>query len=89
MTTPDLTARIADAHAVSAGTYARVRAELAVQGWRHSRKRIARLIRTAGLCGRASKRWRTTTVPDPLAALPVNLIRRDFDLAATGSNEWL
>ncbi|MGC4894544.1 IS3 family transposase [Micromonospora sp. DT31] len=37
----DLTARIADVHAVSAGTYGApgVRAELAAQGRRHSRKR--------------------------------------------------
>ncbi|MEV6798813.1 IS3 family transposase [Micromonospora rifamycinica] len=82
----DLTTHIADVHAVSAGTYGapRVRAELAARGRRHSGKRIARLMRTAGLCGRAPKRWRTTTVPDPAAALPADLIRRDFDVTATG-----
>ncbi|MEU5554073.1 DDE-type integrase/transposase/recombinase [Micromonospora sp. NPDC047793] len=39
----DLTARIADIHAVSAGTYGapRVHAELVAQGRRHSRKRVA------------------------------------------------
>ncbi|MCT2282688.1 IS3 family transposase [Micromonospora chalcea] len=80
----DLIDRITDIHAVSAGTYGapRVRAELAAQGRRHSRKRVARLMRTAGLCGRTPKRWRTTTVPDPAAGLPADLIRRDFDVAA-------
>ncbi|MFY1697840.1 IS3 family transposase [Solwaraspora sp. WMMA2101] len=80
----DLTARIARIHADSAGTYGapRVRAELAAQGRRHSGKRVARLMRTAGLCGRTPKRWRTTTVPDPGAALSADLIRRDFDVAA-------
>lgn len=80
----DLTDRIADVHTVSAGTYGapRVRAELAAQGRRHSRKRIARLMRRAGLCGRTAKRWRTTTVPDPAAGLSADLIRRDFTTAA-------
>ncbi|MFY1654344.1 IS3 family transposase [Solwaraspora sp. WMMB762] len=80
----DLTARIAEIHADSAGTYGapRVRAELAAQGRRHSGKRVARLMRGAGLCGRTPKRWRTTTVPDPGAALSADLIRRDFDVAA-------
>ncbi|WP_433529186.1 IS3 family transposase [Micromonospora sp. CA-263727] len=80
----DLTERIARIHGASAGAYGapRVRAELAAQGRRHSRKRVARLMRTAGLCGRTPKRWRTTTVPDPAAVLPADLIRRDFDVAA-------
>ncbi|MDG4833999.1 IS3 family transposase [Solwaraspora sp. WMMD1047] len=80
----DLTARITDIHAGSAGTYGapRVRAELAAQGRRHSRKRVARLMRGVGLCGRTPKRWRTTTVPDPGAALSADLIGRDFDVAA-------
>ncbi|WP_165521968.1 IS3 family transposase [Micromonospora zingiberis] len=82
----DLTARIADVHADSAGTYGapRVRAELATQGRRHSRKRVARLMRGAGLCGRTPKRWRTTTVPDPRAALAADRIRRDFTTCAAG-----
>ncbi|MGC5033967.1 IS3 family transposase [Micromonospora sp. DT229] len=81
----DLTAQIIDIHAVSAGTYGspRVHAELAAQGRRHSRKRVARLMRGAGLCGRTPKRWRTTTVPDPTAALAADRIRRDFTVSAS------
>ncbi|MFY1692801.1 IS3 family transposase [Plantactinospora sp. WMMB782] len=76
----ELAERIADVHDASAGTYGspRVHAELRAQGRRHSRKRIARLMRTAGLCGRAPKRWRTTTVPDPAAIPRPDLVGRDF-----------
>ena len=37
-------------------------------GRRHGRKRVARLMRAAGLRGRAPRRWSTTTIPDPAAA---------------------
>ncbi|MFI0797154.1 IS3 family transposase [Micromonospora rubida] len=82
----DLTVRVTRIHGDSAGTYGapRVHAELAAQGRRHSRKRVARLMRDAGLCGRTPKRWRTTTVPDLAATLSADLIRRDFDVAASG-----
>jgi hypothetical protein len=40
-----------------------VHAELTEQGRRHSRKRIARLMRAAVRRGRGLKRWRTTAVP--------------------------
>ncbi|MFY1668549.1 IS3 family transposase [Plantactinospora sp. WMMB334] len=76
----ELAERIAEVHDASAGTYGspRVHAELRAQGRRHSRKRIARLMRTAGLCGRTPKRWRTTTVPDPAATPRPDLVGRDF-----------
>lgn len=78
-----LTEKILAAHEESAGTYGapRIQAELAAQGHRHSRKRIARLLRAAGRAGRAPRRWRTTTVPDPAASLPADLIARDFSCA--------
>jgi len=81
----ELTDAIAAVHDESTGTYGapRVHAELAEQGRRHGRKRIARLMRAAGRRGRAPKRWRTTTVPDPAAALPADLIGRNFATAAT------
>lgn len=83
-----LTAEIVAIHDESNGTYGtpRVHAELRARGRRHSRKRIARLLRTAGLAGQAPKRWRTTTVPDPAAATPADLIKRDFTCAATDIN---
>jgi transposase InsO family protein len=83
-----LTEKIITVHDQSRGTYGapRVHAELRAQGHGHSRKRIARLMRTEGRAGRAPKRWRTTTVPDPAAMLPADLIARDFSCAATEIN---
>jgi hypothetical protein len=64
----ELTDRIIEVHDQSGGTYGapRVHAELRDQGRRHSRKRIARLMRQAGRRERTPKRWRTTTIPDPV-----------------------
>jgi transposase InsO family protein len=80
----DLTAQVVAIHDQSRGTYGapRVHAELRARGRRHSRKRVARLLREAGRAGRAPKRWRTTTVPDPAATVPTDLIRRDFSCDA-------
>ena len=65
-----LTAEIKTVHEDSKGRYGapRIQAQLCGQGRRHSRKRIARLMRTAGLRGRAARRWKKTTIPDPAAA---------------------
>ncbi|MET8354433.1 IS3 family transposase [Micromonospora sp. NPDC005206] len=84
----ELTEQIIEVHDASAGTYGspRVHAELRAQGRRHSRKRIARLMQAAGRCGRAPKRWRTTTVPDPAAPARPDLIARDFTTAAAAVN---
>jgi putative transposase len=75
-----LTEKIITVHGDSRGTYGapRVRAELQAQGHRHSRKRVARLMRQAGLAGRTPKRWRTTTIPDPAAPARPDLITRGF-----------
>jgi putative transposase len=80
-----LTEKIIAIHDESHGTYGapRVRAELHARGHQHSRKRVARLMREAGRAGRRPRRWRTTTVPDPAAAVPADLIGRDFSCAAT------
>lgn len=79
-TDAELTDRIVEAHDASGGTYGapRVHAELRAQGRRHSRKRIARLMRAAGRRGRALRRWRTTTIPDPAASARADLVGRDF-----------
>jgi transposase InsO family protein len=76
----ELTEKIRVVHQASGGSYGapRVRAELAEQGDHHARKRIARLLREAGLAGQAPRRWRTTTVVDPAATRPPDLIGRDF-----------
>lgn len=83
-----LTAEIVAIHDESKGTYGtpRLYAELRARGRRHSRKRIARLLRTAGLAGRVPERWRTTTVPDPAASTPADLIERDFSCSAREIN---
>jgi putative transposase len=47
---------------------------------------VARLVRTAGLCGRTPKRWKQTTIPDPQAAERADLIRRDFSADAAAIN---
>ena len=72
----------------SKGTYGspRVHAELAATGRSHSRKRIARLMSAAGLRGREAKRWKTTTVPDPGAAIAADAIMRDFTVNAKAVN---
>jgi transposase InsO family protein len=84
----ELAEQIAAVHADSRGTYGapRIHAELADQGRRHGRKRIARLMRAAGLRGRSPKLWRKTTVPDPAATLPTDLIGRDFTTNAAAVN---
>jgi putative transposase len=78
----ELTEVIHRLHAESRGVYGspRVHAELRAAGRRHGRKRVARLMRQAGLrgCHRRRRRPRTT-VADPAAAPAPNLVRRDFN----------
>jgi transposase InsO family protein len=75
-------------HEESKGRYGapRVHAQLRAQGRRHSRKRVARLMRQAGLQGRAAKRWKKTTIPDPAATARADRIRRDFTADASKIN---
>jgi transposase InsO family protein len=63
-----------------------VHAELRRRGHRHGRKRVARLMRQAGLQGRAARRWKKTTVPDPAAAARADQVRRDFTADASHLN---
>ncbi|WFE66011.1 IS3 family transposase [Micromonospora sp. WMMD714] len=75
-----LTDKITVLHERSKGTYGapRIHADLTELGLRHGRKRVARLMRTAGLAGKSPRRWRTTTIPDPAAGLRPDLVGRDF-----------
>jgi putative transposase len=84
-----LTVLITAEHKRSKGRYGapRIHAELGRQGRRHSRKRIARLMRQAGLAGRAPRRWKKTTIPDPAAAARADAIRRDFTADASKVNQ--
>jgi putative transposase len=83
-----LTGEIQAVHEESKGRYGapRVHAELRRRGRRHSRKRVARLMRAAGIRGKAAKRWKKTTVPDPAAAARADRIRRDFTADASKVN---
>jgi transposase InsO family protein len=84
----ELIEHIRQAHQASKGRYGapRIHAELRRRGYRHGRKRVARLMRAAGLCGRRPRRWKRTTIPDPAAAARADLIRRDFAVDAAAVN---
>jgi transposase InsO family protein len=84
----ELAAKIQAVHQESRGRYGapRVHAELRRRGHRHGRKRVARLMRQAGLQGRAARRWKKTTIPGPAAAARADQVRRDFTADATNLN---
>ena len=72
-------------HRGSRGTYGapRVHAELRqTNGLRVGRKRVARLLRAAGLVGCHRRRRRGLTRPDPQATPPADLVGRLFDPGA-------
>jgi transposase InsO family protein len=75
-----LASQIRAVHRESKGRYGapRVHAELRRRGQGHGRKRVARLMRSAGLQGLAARRWKKTTIADPAAAARADRIRRDF-----------
>lgn len=85
-----LTARIRAIHEMSDGTYGapRVGAELAdVDGLRVGIKRIARLMRKAGIAGVSRRRFCVTTTRDGAPASP-DLVERKFE--ADGPNKlWV
>jgi transposase InsO family protein len=84
----ELAAEIQAVHEESRGRYGapRVHAEMRRRGYRHGRKRVARLMRQAGLAGLAAKRWKKTTIADPAAAARADRIRRDFTADASQLN---
>ena len=83
--------RVRTVHATSRQTYGapRVHAELRVQGERHGRKRIARLMRQAGLVGASHRHGGPTTTRRDKDARPApDLVDRDF--TASGPNQlWV
>ena len=83
-----LTEHIRQAHQASKGRYGapRIHAELRRRGHRHARKRVARLMGAAGLCGRRPRRSKRTTIPDPAAAARADLVGRDFAVNAAAVN---
>lgn len=75
-----LLARIRAVHERSRGTYGapRIQAELRAGGELVSRKRIARLMREAGLRGASRRRPLATTQRDPKSRPAPDLVKRDF-----------
>lgn len=77
-----LTERIIKIHEGSRATYGspRVHAELVAEGQRISRKRVARLMKAAGLAGVSRRKGITTTVRCPEACPAPDLVERDFEV---------
>ena len=86
----DLTARVRAIHAGSRGTYGapRIRVELAAAGIAVSRKRVARLLRAAGLAGVSRRRWPGTTPREAQARPAPDRVNRRFQ-AATPNRLWV
>ena len=85
-----LVGRIRQVHDDSHGTYGapRIHRELRAQGHRVGRKRIARLMRQAGLRGVSRRKWRVTTRRAAGARPAPDLVQRQF--AAGGPNQlWV
>ena len=72
--------RIREIHAMSLGTYGapRIHAELVAEGTPVGRKRVARLMRSAGLAGVSRRRWPCTTRRAERAHPAPDLVERDF-----------
>jgi len=79
----ELSARIAGIHQRSRATYGapRIHAELKFAGLAVGRKRIARLMRMAGLAGASRRKWIQTTQRDRRARPAPDLVARDFTAA--------
>src|SRR6267378_801310 len=80
----DLLSRIRAIYTRSRGTYGmpRIHAELTEQGIHVGRKRIARLMRIAGLRGVSRRRWFSTTQRQPDARPAPDLVQRHFNADA-------
>lgn len=85
-----LSARIGALHQASRGTYGapRIHAALAVEGMRCGRKRVARLMRAAGLVGCHRRRPFHTTQRDPQATVAPDLVQRQF-VATVPNQLWI
>jgi transposase InsO family protein len=79
----ELTAQIAVIHRESRGTYGapRIHAELVSDAVHIGRKRVARLMRGAGVRGVSRRKAFTTTVRDAQARPALDLVERQFTAA--------
>jgi len=84
-----LTDRIVTIHANSRQTYGtpRIQAELAADGMRCGRMRLARLTRLAGVVGCHRRRGTVTTRRDPAALPAPDLVSRQF-VAQAPNTRW-
>lgn len=85
-----LTAQLEAAHDESRGTYGapRLHAELAENGVQVGKKRVARLMKAAGLVGISPRKSTFTTVRDPDGRPSDDLVKRDF--TASGPDQlWV
>lgn len=76
-----LSLRVSVIHQCSHATYGapRVHAELRAEGIKVGRKRVARLLKKAGLVGASRRKWIHTTVRDRNARPAPDLVERNFD----------
>jgi putative transposase len=83
-TDAELRARITEIHRRSRATYGapRIHAELREEGIRVGGKRVARLMRAAGLRGVSRRNWIITTVRDRGARPAPDLVERNFTAPA-------
>jgi len=79
-----LTATIRECHIHSRSTYGapRIHEDLKERGHQVGRKRIARLMRAAGLRGVSRRKWITTTVRDMRVRPAEDLVHREFTATA-------
>lgn len=72
--------KIETIHDDSKETYGspRVHAQLQTDGETCGANRVARLMQVNGIVGRAKRRFKRTTIPDPVAAAAVDLVKRVF-----------
>jgi putative transposase len=80
----ELSARIAAIHQRSRATYGapRIHAELTAEGIHVGRKRVARLMKAAGLSGVSRRKWMVTTRRDHHARPAPDLVERNFSAPA-------
>jgi putative transposase len=89
-TDAELLEQIRHFHQASRGTYGtpRIHRDLRAAGVRISRKRVARLLKQAGLRGVSRRKWVPTTVRSPHGRPAPDLVQRQF--AATAPNQlWV
>lgn len=84
-----LEVQIRQVHAVSRRTYGspRIHAELRAQGIRCSKKRVARVMRLAGIRACRARRRRATTESRHALPIAANLLQRDFT-AVAANTKW-